>query len=95
MQIIFAEGTARMSQSNQFSNLCLERYILHPCSAIVDDNARADVRAEGFWDCIGSNMLILMLRCLTQLQLPTAKSLFNPVIVIWKLERDVNTKTEY
>ena len=25
--------------------------ILHPHSAIVDDNARSDVRAEGFWDC--------------------------------------------
>ena len=25
--------------------------ILHPRSAIVDDNARSDVRAEGFWDC--------------------------------------------
>ena len=24
---------------------------LHPRSAIVDDNARSDVRAEGFWDC--------------------------------------------
>ena len=25
--------------------------ILHPHSAIVDDNARSDVRAKGFWDC--------------------------------------------
>ena len=24
---------------------------LHPRSAIADDNARSDVRAEGFWDC--------------------------------------------
>ena len=44
---------------------------------------------------VGSSMLILMLRCLTQLQLPNATSVFNPVIIVWKLERDVNTKTEY
>ena len=68
--------------------------ILHPRSAIADDNARSDVRAEGFVT-VGSSTLILMLRSLTQSQLPTATSLFNLVIVVWKLERDVNTKTEY
>ena len=28
---------------------------LHPRSAIVDDNACSDVRAEGFWDCRQQN----------------------------------------
>ena len=26
-------------------------HVLHQRSAIVDDNARSDMRAEGFWDC--------------------------------------------
>ena len=95
MQIIFCRGNCKDVITIEPILQPLSGEILHPCSAIVDDNACSDVKAEGFWDCIGSSMLILMLKCLTQLQLPTATSLFNPVIVVWKLEINVNTKTEY
>ena len=98
MQIIFCRGNCKDVITIEPILQPLSGEILHPRSAIVDDNACSDVKAEGLSSrTVGSSMLILMLRCLTQLQLPTATSLFNPVIVVWKLERDMNhsIKTEY
>ena len=94
MQIIFCRGNCKDVITIEPILQPLSGEILHPRSAIVDDNARSDVKAEGFWDCRQQHAYFDG-KVLTQLQLPTATSVFNPVIVVWKLERDVNTKTEY
>ena len=68
---------------------------LHPRSAIVDDNARSDVRAEGFWDCRQQRAYFDVKVFNPTAAIPTATRPSSLVTIDWRPERDVNTKTEY